>query len=121
MNENMIKFWYEVSPDQAAIVVSLLKSEAGIEAKPLGARRSSRFGKSCGPGFGDKVWRVNYADNVIEVSFARPCAESKLVKSLGFRWHHAKGVWFSPNEEKYADMLAGFQMKQIDPVLAPKA
>lgn len=116
MSEERRAYWFSVSNGaDAAIVLSYLK-EMGIDAKELTPRRQGRFGKSCGPGFGDMVWRVNSRLDRIEASFSRPCATAKQVKALGFRWDHSAGVWYGPNTDFSADQIEALGLKQVDHV-----
>lgn len=61
-----------------------------------------------GTGFGDKVWRNNTKHGGIELSFAgKPSEEMRdKMKSLGFRWSHASGVWYISNKKSGENVSA---------------
>ena len=112
MSDATKSYWFSVKETDAVIVISYLK-EMGIEAKEMSPRRSRRFGSKCGPGFGDHVWRVNVPLSRIEASFSKPCADSRTIKSCGFRWDHAEGVWYSENTDANASLLNSIGLRQV--------
>ena len=62
-----------------------------------GEKRGPKPKVKRGCGFGDYVWRINVAKGGLEVSFGkRPDEETlKNLKAYGFRWSHAKGLWYA--------------------------
>lgn len=115
VSDEKIRFWFEIDSSMESIVQSLAK-EIGVEIKPMTARRWSRFGKPSGKGFGDKVWRVNYKMGSIEASFNKPCKESKSLKMNGFKWNHADGIWYAPNNNENAEVCFSLNLDQTEPV-----
>ena len=110
-----MKFWFEA--EDTAIAMSLAK-ELGVELHPLGRARQKRFGRGCGPGFGDHIWRVNYELNRIEASFAKPCLESKILKANGFKWSAECGVWHAPNTQENASVCTeAANLTQVESIL----
>lgn len=102
-----MKYILEV-PDGSEEIANALAKELGVELKPYtGGARST-----CGSGFGDMVWRMNYASNRVEASFAKPCDTSKKLKAAGFRWHHRDGVWYAPNLQYFADVCEKCGLRQ---------
>lgn len=113
MEKRTKRYWFAV-PDDAEheIVVQSLAKELGIKIVPLkgGARYSN------GPGFGDRVWRVNYERNRIEASFAKPCDMAKSLEAQGFRWVKHEGIWCAPNVQYFADLCTKLGMEQAEGV-----
>lgn len=110
-----MKFIIEI--DEAdKVLADSLAAELGIKLQPY-EDPWTRV-RRCGSGFGDMVWRVNYAKDRIEISFAKPCETSKLAKKCGFRWHNKDGVWFAPNLKAFADVCEALKLKQVDGVPA---
>lgn len=112
-DKEKIKFWFETSD---RTIAESLAREMGVELHEMSARRWSRFGKTCGEGFGDHVWRVNYKMNGIEASFSKACSESAELKRNGFRWNHNAGVWYAKNEQKNADVCEKLMLRQVEAV-----
>lgn len=110
------RFWFEIDSDDYAIVASMLKNEFGIELNTLTSRTNKRFALPAGAGFGDKVWRVNYADDCIEASFSKPCFQSKTLKGFGFKWCHERGVWIGDNDERCATACRIIKLVQVEGV-----
>lgn len=117
--DKMKGYWFMAKEGDDVIVLSFLRS-LGIEAKELTPRRSRRFGSSCGPGFGDNVWRVNIPMVRIEVSFSKPCANSRILKQCGFKWDHQRGVWYSEDTDANATLLNSLGIRQIEHVVNSK-
>lgn len=110
-----MRFWFEVS--DVAIAAALAK-ELGVELHTLGAARQKRFSRKAGPGFGDHVWRVNYALDRIEASFDKPCTESKMLKANFFKFDWHDGVWYSQNTHDNATICKEVaNLTQIESVL----
>lgn len=112
-----MKFIFECKESDAPIILGMLLNEFGIKAEEFRARRS-RFASPAGSGFGDNVWRINYAENIVEASFEKPCWKSKTLKSAGFKWIHEKGVWASENSQRSADILNLLKMVRVDDIPA---
>lgn len=113
------RFCFDVTEEQErniSLVISMMKSEFGIEVKEMKSRRSSRFSTPVGAGFGDCVWRVNYREDRIEASFAKPCWQSKACKSSGMKWNHEGGFWYAPNEQKFADACNILKLVQVEAI-----
>jgi len=110
------KYVFECDDDKVEIVKSMMKSEFGIEVNELRRRKNSRFAEPVGPGFGDKLWRVNYEMDSIEASFSKPCWQSKALKAAGFVWCHGRGLWFSTNESKNEEVCNMLKLVQTDSV-----
>ena len=115
----MKRYYFDVTEEQErniALVFSMMKSEFGIEVNELKSRRSSRFSTPVGVGFGDCVWRVNYNADRIEASFARPCWQSKAVKSAGFKWNHECGIWYAENTQTNAEACGILKLVQVESI-----
>ena len=110
------RFMFECEDGQLDIIKSMMKSEFGIEIAEFRSRRNSRFAEPVGPGFGDKLWRVNYELNRIEASFGKPCFQSKALKTADFKWDHAAGLWYADNTEHYAEVCRLLKLVQTDSV-----
>lgn len=112
----MKRFWFDIDEGNEAIISSLSK-EIGVQFHEMTARRMSRFSRMCGNGFGDHVWRINYAQQRIEASFSKPCMESKKLKSFGFKWLHEDGIWYAPNLQEFADNCESLGLSQVESVM----
>ena len=115
------RYFFEVSDEQdkfITAIVSMMKSEFGVDVREMKRCRNSRFSTPVGAGFGDCVWRVNYRDNQIEASFAKPCWQSKAIKSSGMKWNHEGGFWYAPNEQRFADACNILKLSQVDSIPA---
>ena len=91
---------------EAMIEMAGCKDKCKLVVKQKGQRVPA------GKGFGDRVWRKNSAHAGIELSFEKRPDEAmrNKLKTLGFRWSRASGVWYIPlkkADNNIADMLAG--------------
>lgn len=102
--------------NQSNIIRSMMRSEFNIDIEESVSRRRYRSSKPAGPGFGDKVWRVNYETNRVEASFARPCHQSRSLKAAGFMWDNGSGVWYRDNTGESASVCMLIKLVQVDPV-----
>ena len=112
-----MKFIFECKESDAPIILGMLQNEFGIKAEEFRSRKS-RFSSPAGSGFGGNVWRINYAENIVEASFEKPCWKSKTLKSAGFKKIQKKGVWASENCQRSADVLNLLNVIRVDDIPA---
>lgn len=112
----MNRYWFEIEEQNEIILNSFVK-EIGIKLHKFSERPTSKYVRRCGSGFGNNVWRINYPKKRIEASFEKPCSRSKKLKEFGYRWDNKSGVWYSPNNEYFAECANSIGLERVGDIL----
>lgn len=109
-----LRFMFECEDSQERRVREVMKSEFGIELKRW--RNNSRL-LICGSGFGNKVWRVNYAKDRVEASFDHSCHQSRALEKAGFELESETGIWHSAHDEFSVGICRLLRLAEVDSVM----